>query len=117
MWGQGPEPLNMDGKGLVASVAMKVGGMQCLVITTHYVPLVPAVSPSWDYTAFFHIWLWPSDLVMQVRVLWLQTSVRVVLSGNREKDLLPAQGLIQSSYQVACSYPASLLPFYAPLRA
>lgn len=43
----------MGGKGLVASAAVKVGGVQCLVITTQHVPLVPAVSPSWDYTAFF----------------------------------------------------------------
>lgn len=34
-----------------------------------------------------------------------------MLTGDREEDLLFAQGLAQSSYQVACSYPASLLPF------
>lgn len=50
---QGPELVNMSGKGLVACAAVKVGGMQCLVISTHHAPLVPAVSPSWDYEAFF----------------------------------------------------------------
>lgn len=43
----------MSGKGLIASAAVKVGGMQCLVITSHHASLVPAVSPLWDYTAFF----------------------------------------------------------------
>lgn len=45
VWGQGPEPITMGGKGLVAISAMKVGDIQCLVITTHHAPLVPAVSP------------------------------------------------------------------------
>lgn len=36
----------MGGKGLVATAAMKVGGMQCLVITTYHAPLVPTVSLS-----------------------------------------------------------------------
>ena len=37
--------LAQGGKGLVAISAMKVGDIQCLVITTHHAPLVPAVSP------------------------------------------------------------------------
>lgn len=64
MWGQVPEPLKLGGKGLVAFAAEKVGGMSCLAITTHQILLAPAVSPSWNYTAFFHIWPWPSDLVV-----------------------------------------------------